>query len=656
MVGAVALFAAPLAFPTSDDPVALFRLTDVSATAAMHYQLNERSYGASGDPSQQDRDATLQESLIMHTRSYVYLPEFLDITLAGGPLLLQQAFRSTQGRSQDRRALFDVNGVLDFLHNKPYPITLQFEHSHPSVTTSLAGTFQTELNRYGLTASLRPPQSPVSVRFDTFHLDTHGAGFGTSIDDRTEQASLRGTYAYRNGDRLSLAYTSSHHNSASGTSTLAIQRTASRLNATDIDATNYFGSRDQVHLNQTASYYDQDLDQQRRVNLRDGRYNALADWQHTTRTRSYLRANHRQVRYDGADSQVQGVQAGAVHRRGDGLAVDFSVRGSQERATGVRRSVAGAGGTATYAIPWGVARLRAGVALSADRTNQVASVNQLPVVQELLTLSGSGPVELRQGFVVSGSVVVRNDPRTQTFVEGIDYRLVAVGATTALQRLIGGAIGDGDTVRVDYEYRVGGTASYRAIGQSYTLGAAFWQRLDVYVRLGDTRYTVTGGQPTIPLNWARTIEFGLRADYPLASAWVVGGQLRRTEQRELTSPYIRRSADAYLQVGLSRATSLSITMLREQTDNLTSREDVDLTQFVAHLRSRALGRFTLSLDADMMRDTGGTLVRRRRGQGLSLHWSYRAVRCDVRAEHAVESQGQAERDYTLVTALLVREF
>jgi hypothetical protein len=650
------LFAAPLAFPASDAPATLFRLTDVSATAAMRYLLNDRSYGASGDPSQRDRDAALQESLIMRTRGYVYLPEFLDITLAGGPLFLQQDFRATQGHSQDRRTLFDLFGGFEFLREKPYPVTLQFERGHPSVTTSLAGTFQTELNRYELLASLLQPHSPVSLSFDAFHVDTHGAGFGTTIDDRTEQASLRGIYAYRSGDRLSLAQTISHRDSASGTSTLEIQRTALRLNATDIDATNYFGARGQVHLNQTASYYDEDLDQQRRVNLRDARYNATADWQHTTRTRSYLHANHRQLRYDGADSQLQSVQVGAVHRRSDDLALDFSLRGSQERATGAHRDVTGASGTATYAIPWRVARLRAGVALSMDSTNQVASVNQLPVVQELLTLSGSASVELRQSFVVSGSVVVRNDPRTQTFVENIDYRLVVVGATTSVQRLIGGAISDGDTVRVDYEYRVGGTVSYRAFGQSYTLGAALWQRLDVYARFGDTRFTVTGGQPTIPLNWARTIEFGLRADYPIGSAWVVGGQLRRTEQRELTSPYIGRSVDAYVQLGLPRATSLNFTVLREQVDNLSSHEDVDLTQYVLHLRSAAVGRLTLSLDADMLRDTGGSLVRRRRGQGLSLHWSYRAVRCDVRAEHAVESQGQTERHYTSATALLVREF
>ncbi len=149
---------------------------------------------------------------------------------------------------------------------------------------------------------------------------------------------------------------------------------------------------------------------------------------------------------------------------------------------------------------------------------------------------------------------------------------------------------------------------------------------------------------------------GARADYPLRHGWVVGGELRFEKQDEDIAPYVRESADAYVQVPLPRASTLRVSATRVVGDNIGSPEDIDLIRYSAILRTRPWNRAVLSAEFSQEDDTGGTLSRHRSAGSVRAEWRIRQLVLTGEARYVDERQGLSERDRTLVRAIVRREF
>lgn len=291
-----------------------------------------------------------------------------------------------------------------------------------------------------------------------------------------------------------------------------------------------------------------------------------------------------------------------------------------------------------------------------DRTDQVAGADQVSVFDERITLSGTSPVELRNANVVSGTIVVRNLSQTQVFAEGQDYRVVIVGNTTSIQRLLGGSILDGETVLVDYDYRPGGTVKYDSLGQSYSASATLLRYLTMFARYHNRSSSILGGTPTQPLNDISAVEVGADIHYPLGRGWAIGGEVRHTDHDEDIAPYVRDYYQAYVEVPMPGTARFRLAAYREKTDNANSPEDVDLVRYTADVQTRLRGSVYGMVNAEHERDTGGTLERKRDSQSLGVYWNYRRVRFTMRAQHLEETQGAVRREDTTVRAFLTREF
>jgi len=639
-----------------DAEIVPFRLTDVDGSVSLRYLLDDREHGTVDSVGAFETQENMEAELLLMTRSYVYHPDVLDMKIGGGPLLVGQQFDSSVGDNSNSEALFNFLTDFSLLGPTPYPLHLYYQRSHPTVATSLSGRFLVERDQYGMNAMVREPLSPVLFTLDAFHIDTHGSGLGATLDESIDEAALTAYTSYRERDRLSLTYRWNERDSASGSPGLPIQESLITTNAFDIDARNVFGSEAQLDLVQQANFVQQDTLLDTLSELEDWRYFGNLTWNHSANTHSFYRYRYQETVRPQVDAQGHSAVLGATHAPSERSWLTGQLDFSRDEDLGFTRDVNGAQGKVNYTYPTAFGSINLGAGLNASRTDQVAVSDRVQVFDESVILVSTTPVELVNPFVVAGTVVVRNVPKTQVFVEGVDYRLIVVGSATSIQRLVGGNIADGQTVLLEYEYLTGGTVEFDTLGQSYVVDVQFLQHFSAYLRYSDQENDIVSGVATTPLNSVQALQLGARADYPLGDRWSIGGEVLHTDQDEDISPYVRDSYDIYLQVALPLTSSLRFALHQEQVDNEFSVEDTDLVQYRMFFRSRPWGGIVLTFNVDYLEDTGGSLFRERQSQDLGLEWVYRQARIFFRAEHVSETLGGSERDYTRISAQLLRVF
>jgi hypothetical protein len=634
-----------------------FRFTDMSGWATIRYLLDDRERANLSSVSGFETQENLEAELFILTRSYLYHPDFLDIKLGGGPLLVSQDFNATLGDNNTNEALFNFVADLKFLDQKAYPIRTYYKQTHPSVSTSLSGRFLVKQNEYGLNAQLRESISPVQLTLDMFHIDTLGSGFGTTLDEDIDEWSFNAFKSYRKADRLSLSYRRNQRDSLSGSPGLPLQRSLITTRTTDLDARNVFGVDGQLELVQQINLVDQDTQLDTLTSLKDRRYFGNLYWSHTKNTRSFYGYQQQTtVRPGQSDVSHRALKVGGTQQRGQNLILDVDATVTNDRDLAFDRQMSGIKANIVYKIPTSFGSISLGGGLGARRTDQVADRDRAQVFDEPAILTGTDLVNLGNDFVVSETVIVRNEPKTQDFVEGLDYRLVTVGSSTSIQRLVGGNIADGQTVLMEYSYLTGGTVEFDTLSQNFTADVRFLDYFTVYTRLSNRNNNVIAGAPVIPLNDIRSLQLGATIDYPVGDRWTVGGEYYRTDQNEEISSYVRNSYDAYVETILPWASSARLLLHKETIDNERSIEDVDLVQYRLSLRSRPIRGIMLSWDSDYLEDVGGSLFRERLSHSLGVQWVYRQMRIIFRGEQSSETLGTTVRDNLRVTAQIQRAF
>jgi len=638
-----------------------FNLTGVEGNLSARYNLDDyEQTSAGGDKTYQTRPA-FEEEIFVLTHSYAYHPSFLNMDLGGGLLFVQQDFDSDQGKNSNDESLYNLTAHLNFLEEKPYPFRLFYDRTNPSVTTSLAGRFLVENTRYGMNAALLEPVSPVSLNVEAFRFESNGSGFGTTIDQTTDQAAIRASRAYGDGHNIRASYLWTEADSQSGSPGLPIQQTVTTTKTTDATALNVFGADNQVRLTQLFTYTNQSLDPQQSPSseLDDLRYSYDMRWTHTTKTRSFYQ--YRLLKSDRSEVNTtnRNARIGASYEQQQGWHGNIDIHGEKEDqdTTNFDRKVYGSQGAVGYEkkIPHGSMQL--GSTMRFDQTDQsTGGAGIVQVFDENVTLVGTTPVALQNDFVVVSTIVVTNQPNTQTFIEGLDYDVRVIGSVTEIQRLIGGNIVDGQTVLVDYDYQSAGDVKFNSFNQNYFSNFKLFRFHDFFARYRRLDQSVKSGQPATPLNDIENILLGARVEYPLLNGWLVGGEANYENQDEDISPFTRKLFKTHVEATLPLATRLRVTGRREFVDNENSPEDVDISQVIARLSSRPWLRTVVSAEGDYEKDTGGTQNRRRRALTLGLVWRYRRLQFTVRGEHINDKQGQVTQKNNKVRAQLIRRF
>ena len=264
-------------------------------------------------------------------------------------------------------------------------------------------------------------------------------------------------------------------------------------------------------------------------------------------------------------------------------------------------------------------------------------------------------VALIAGMVVP-SIVVTNEARTQTFVEGLDYRLLTVGATTSVERIITGNILDGETVLVSYDVLTGGTVEFasRSRSLSATVGLFKWGSINVQV--ADSQNREISGASTTPLNDRNRLQVGGNVNFPIGSGWSVGADYRYVDNEEDISSFKQNDFGAHLQTASYLNTTFRFGFRRIIVDNEQSLEDTDLTAYTFGLTNRLPGGVALRYDAQYRENDGGTVSKKVWHHSLGLNWQYRLVTISLSAQSSETTQGLNGRESTRVFAQFRRRF
>ena len=636
--------------------IAPFGLLNVDTRFDARYIFDERERGSESGTDSFESRTTWEEEFFVMTESFVYHPGFLNMELGGGPLLVQQQFESGGGDAKSNETLLNVFARLNFLELKSYPFSLYYERSHPSITTSLSGRFLTQSDRYGFKSRIAEPWKSASIDIDLSRQQTEGSDLGSIVDNDVENSVVTLMQSLSNGQWIEFKHQHSVQDSRSGSTGLPVRESTIAFDHSTIRAHNLFGDQQQLKIDQTLRRFDQEVDSGTVRNTVTSEYFGRAFWDHSERARSRLVYRYSDIDRDDSQSTLQDVELGASYEISEKLRYDLAMNHEAEEQRGFTRDQTGAKGVVYLTQDSPVGRFNIAASVEQQRTDQVSDVSSIEVLDEALVLNGTTPVDLANDFVDAASVVVKNATLTQVFVEGLDYRLVIIGATTSVQRLVGSNIADGETVLVDYRFQTSGTAKFDSLTANVSVNLAFLKAFNAFARLNTRETDIREGAFTTPINDADVFEVGLSANYPALRGLTIGGELRHTDQREDISPFVRDSADIFVTTSLRGRLRLRVSGGVLKVDYDRSDEDVDQSFVRLGIAGRVWRRLQFSVDSAYLKDTGGSLARDQYQHRVTVQWAYRQVRFDVRAMLSDESLGTTERTSSQISAQLTRVF
>ena len=638
------------------DDVKPFGVLDVSGHVRIGYLFDDRERGASAEKSF-EQQASWEEDIFVLTRSFIYHPGFLNMDLGGGPVLVQQQFDTNVDSDTRNDVLFNFVGRLNLLELKTYPVSVYYERTHPSVTTSRSGRFLVQNDVYGVRGHIAGLlRDRTSLNYAVTRRESDGSGLGSVVDTTAETKSIALESSYRKSDNIVFQYDKLDQDSASGSAGLPIVRSELNQEISTVRANNVFGADEQFRISQNLRRLQQENTTTLVSTLDDRTYNGNVRWQYDGDGQAFFNLRDITAKRDSTRQDFTDLELGASDQLTETLFGRAAAGHSSVDQTGFARDRTFVRGGADYFRKTSFGGVGISGSVRAERNDQESTADEIDVFDEPLLLVGTTPVDLLNDFVVPGSVVVRNADRTQIYLEGLDYRLITTGAVTSIQRLVNSSITDGETVLVDYSYSTSGTAEFDTYGSGIVLRSEFLNTFRAHARYDIQDTSVRKGELTNPLNDGEILEFGVGTSNQFLDGWTLDAEYRHLQQDLETSPFVSDQLNISVTTSLGGTLSLMIAGGLSEIDYENSEEDVSQVTYRVGLRGLILRRSYFAYDAYLLDDTGGSLPRKQLRHRLHFQWSYRQMRFELRATFTDDELGATERNTTTVTAQLTRVF
>lgn len=655
-----------------DDEITSLKFTDYAAHLSVFFQEDSSDRSATaGTAGSSSVVQSMREGLFVESRGYVYHPSLLAFNLDGSVLWDRERVEFDGAAAEARDTLFNGSARLAFLREKPYPMTLSYERASPTVSVGLTDTFVQTNTRTAATLSLLPPMSPVAVFANTSRVRTEGEGLRYVMDDTKDESTLRLYSSFSGRNTAQLSWYRSHELSRSGSRNNTITPTAIDSSTVDFGSSLYFGSDGAGVFRNQLSYNTRKYQRESGSELknRDMRWVPYLSWIVTPRTSMFAQYNlfeswqQNSASADETESSIRSGTLGARTSWENGISANADVHGQKTDAPGASQNSRGAAGTLSYAHTFSPSvSLQLSGGLSVDRLEQSADTAQLHVDMESLTMPDTGSVPLAHEFVVDptdpNAIVVQNLTLTQTYQLHVDYEVETIGAKTYLYRSAGTGITPGEAVLVSYDFMFGGNLSYTTQGKGVSSSLRLYRYIDLFASYAATDQKQDSGDRSIPMNSTRDIREGVRAEIPLTSETLVGGELRYETHDEDISPSrgVYHLLYSRFPVPLTSTGRMDIKWQHSTRSYEVSGTEQDSTAWLAHIQSRPWLNSDLALDFSRTEDVSDFISRVSKLEKISWRWRIRLVTLSVEARRTREEQGSFTNEQTSVRALLRRDF
>lgn len=644
--------------------IALFRITGIDGYLVTRYLRDDSSSsGQAGGPGTRQSLSTLGEEIFVMTHSYVYHPGLLSLDLGGGPLIDRTSYTGDGVLTRQGRQVHNLSGRATILRDKPYTGSLFYDLRNQTQQLGPAQIMLTENARSGFEFALLKPVTPVPLRVDATRTTTQGRSVDQVTDDRIDRVRLRADANIGTLGSTAFQYEATHQASKNGSPGLPIQASTSDTGLVNLDTRVKFGGYKQYDLTNviTLNSYRYAFSQGPALDFNDFRFGLDLRGRHSEELQTYGRYDLNSSKQGDQAMTLNSLRGGVTYRLNPDLSGTLAARDENNKTGPSTSNLYGLDGSAQYRRTLSVGEARVGYGFSYLQREQEAGAQQVRMVGEGVTLSGTAFVVLNRPQIIAGSVTVSNPTRTQTFVEGSDYLLTVVGLTTRIQRTVGGNILDAQDVLVDYAYQFGGSYALQQLDQNVNFNWTFRTYVNAYLRFADSAPHLTSGTPTFPLNPAKTSLYGARGELPF-DWWLdprVGGYAEHENRREAISPYQRTSLEAYMQLALPwlRNGDLRLGTRRTRVDyDYNPIQGVNLTAYDVRLSSRLPYNIDVSLDATRERDTGTPIARERSYLVARAKWRMRKLESTFELHRTQDTQGESQRTRSYAQLTLRREF
>lgn len=638
------------------EEIAAYKLTEIEGYVGLRYRYDgDLTQQVSGPKSKETR-SIFEEEVHILSHGYVYHPNLLKVDLGAGILFNQEELQTVSGSAEHDDTLYELNARLIFLEEKPYPLTLFYDKSHPSVALNVTDVFVQENEKYGMNFSLRQPVSPVTLNYEAYKQSTNGNSFTQIVDNTNTYQTLNANTNLKNGGYASLSYTKNRQKSMSGSKSLPIQPFNVTTKTTDLNTRLIFGKQRNINFNLIATQTTQTQDR----DLKELRVSPYLTWQHSKDFNSYYRYSLLEREQSSFKSQDSSIATGLNYKWNKNLYSNAELHFNENKATGLKLNNIGVSGSVTYEHKLAIGLLQFNVGLNYDNYDRVVtSQSSLVTVTDAdYTLSGTTSVTLALAYIDILSIVVKRKDTNEVLTKDVDYVVVEITDKQTQIQKINPALPASLDVLVTYDYDPGGSAAYNSLGQSYRTSLQFNDYFTAYLKYRDRQHNLKSGLPTLSLNSSDTSSYGLRVNYPFPTDidLTVGGEIFSEEHNENISSYEKSSADIFMKVAFPYSSNLHLSMRRLQVDNLFSSEDVDLTGYMLRLRSSPAHRLTLLLQLSNDKNTGGSIPSQNRNISLTGQWRIRKLRLEFGVRKVTDTQSLIKHERTVFNVTLRRDF
>ncbi len=482
------------------EPFAPLRLTRIWGRVELGVRgERERRARPNQGTSWYSEELEFDELVRLDLNGYSYHPRFLRFHVG----LETQALERPINRGSDvflvgggTRLFFGGDWRFTFLERHPYNLSLFGNSSERDVERSFARTFRERSLVYGATSHIRKGPIPLTLSYQRWSRKRRDPAL--TITEEGDDALVRGRYDIGPRSRGSLEY----RYRTDDITERGLELTRHEVLATNTTALagnrrrRFYGS---VRLYQQENNRTTPAAAGPLFRTREAFVFGNLNWQHTRNVSTFYHSDLQFTDTGGQSATVWNGSASISHQLYESLTSTAEIYSSIEDGDFGFTGFYGGRLTETYVKKlgsWG--RLSVNLAAFGELRDRNPKAEVGQVFDEAITLSNA-PVALSKPDVVADSIVVTDLSGGIVYEEGTDYVVLVTGRITQIQRLATGAIADGETVLVDYQFEVVPESNVLASGLNQNTSISIGDFFTIYFRSTNNGQQLLAGTPEVRL-------------------------------------------------------------------------------------------------------------------------------------------------------------
>lgn len=597
-----------------------FELHSFGAALDFYGRLREDRIDERGQPNATDKEQFYRGTLDLFTRSFIGHKNLLDLT-ADVKLGLDDEEVQSDTVGEERSDLtftnlYNVSGLI--LAESDTPLTVYTRRDETNLEREFSGSVRNTTSETGAVLQWRSSFAPTTFRY--FHREEHEDDqLDTYESDLTQDsASVHSDIRLDSDQRIEFDYTFDHIDETQG---FGFSNSYDRHDST-LTHTISFGPERRHDLRSNFRFYDETG----KFPNRTLRLDEQLTLRHTDRfeTRYNLTAENREV--GSIEQQLVLGSAEARHRLFESLTSSATAGGSYLALPDEDFTSTGyfATGTLDYTKKVPMGRLDAGTTLGFNVQDNSDRGGTLSVIDQTATFNDPFPIIITRSGIIASSVVVANLTGLRTYIEGVDYIQSGFPDRIELDRVIGGAIADGETVLISYDIGPEPANQVDSIVANFTIRYTFergWARgLALYMRFLNTDHSLSTDDPSLfVLDDVTSLLFG--AEYRVGDFTFTA---EREDRDSTVSPYDSTRLEARFDRRFGRKSTLTLAAYHELIEYTDENNELELLRFTGRWTTRLLSHLDLNLWVQY-RDEHETVGGDTTGfeQSIELNWRYR---------------------------------